>query len=505
MTGKLISKFFFFVVFICSALPLKAQLINHYWTQNFNSTSSLIGGAVVAGDGENSSIYYNPATIVEMEQGSNVSLAANLFSWNVYRNFNALGEGNNLYNTNFQVQPQFVSFTYKPPKGNVSYAFSVLTRIKEDLETDFASSKDYDVMPYYPGKEMYNSLFSYRNQYSDTWVGFGLGQKLNNGFSYGVTLFVSASGLTYHFGYSNTAYKFADSTYTQYDHSSIAQSTYEESIKFYQYRIISKLGLAYKHDKWRFGLVLTVPSVNVFSSGRTASRSQLQSNIRNQEGQLVSEYLIFSVQEKKQLTANYKYPFAASFGFIREFREGDQKLYFTMEYFNEIKPYTMVGAEVNPDITSPQVYDTMQNKDYLSFAYKADPIVNFAIGYSWKIKETLTFLNAFRTDFASVQNLSTADLNGYNFMKTAFYNIYHYSAGLNFTFKKNTFIAGGEFSFGYTGNQNQIANFNNPVEYNPATGVALQGPQQNSAYLRYYGVSIYISATLNFISKKDKE
>jgi hypothetical protein len=158
----------FFISFIFIGLNLNGQLINHYWTQNFNSTSSLIGGAVVAGDGENSSIYYNPATIVEMEKGSNVSLAANLFSWNVYRNYNALGTGNNLYNTNFQVQPQFISFTYKPPKGNVSYAFSVLTRIKEDLETDFANSQEYDVLPNLPGKEMYNSLFTYRNQYSDT-------------------------------------------------------------------------------------------------------------------------------------------------------------------------------------------------------------------------------------------------------------------------------------------------------------------------------------------------
>jgi hypothetical protein len=492
------------LVFLFS-LSSQAQLINHYWTQNFNSTSSLIGGAVVAGDGDNSSIYYNPATIVEMEKGSNVSLAANLFSWNVYRNYNALGNGNNLFNTNFQVQPQFVSFTYKPPKGNVSYAFSVLTRIKEDLETEFTKSQDYDVLPSFPGKEMYTGAFSYRNQYSDTWVGLGLGQQLKNGFSYGVTLFVSASGLIYHFGYTNAVYKFNDSTNSSYDNSSVSQSAYEESIKFYQYRIISKLGLAFKHDKWRFGLVVTVPSLNVFSSGRVASRSQVQSNIRNEEGQLVSDYVIFSTQKAKQLTANYKYPFAASFGLIREFRDSRQKLYFTMEYFNGIKPYSLVGADVDPNITSPQVYDTMQNKNYLSFAYKADPIFNFALGYSWKIKDGLTFLNAFRTDFTSVQNLTSAELNGYNFMKTATYNVYHYSAGLNFTFKKNTFIAGGEFSFGYTDKKAQIANFNDPVEYNPDTGVALQGPQQNTAYLRYYGVSVYISATLNFISKKNKE
>jgi len=55
------------IVFIFCNTHLGAQLINHYWIQNFNSVSSLIGGAVVAGDGDNSSIYYNPATIVEMQ------------------------------------------------------------------------------------------------------------------------------------------------------------------------------------------------------------------------------------------------------------------------------------------------------------------------------------------------------------------------------------------------------------------------------------------------------
>ena len=308
MTGKQGLKVFFLILFFCGSFTLRAQLINHYWTQNFNSTSSLIGGAVVAGDGDNSSIYYNPATIVEMEKGSNVSLAANLFSWNVYRNYNALGTGNNLFNTNFQVQPQFVSFTYKPPKGSVSYAFSVLTRVKEDMETEFAKSQDYDVLPYFPGKEMYSGIFSYRNQYSDTWVGLGLGQQLKNGFSYGITLFVSASGLIYHYMYSTTAYQFNDSINNN-NNSSIALNSYEESIKFYQYRIISKFGLAYKHDKWRFGLVVTVPSLNVFSSGRTASRSQIQSNIRNEDGQLISDYMIFSAQEKKHSTIFFQYIF----------------------------------------------------------------------------------------------------------------------------------------------------------------------------------------------------
>lgn len=482
-----------------------AQLINHYWTQNFNSLSSLIGGAVVAGDGDNSSIYYNPATITEMQKGSNVSVAANLFVWNIYRNYNTLGTGNNLDNTNFQVQPQFASYSYTPPKGNISYAASILTRMKEDLETEYASSMEYDLLPAIPGNEIYNTTFSYRNKYVDTWIGFGFGQKLKHGFSYGATLFVSATTLIYHMGHSATLYKFIDTTFNTPNPSIISQSSYFESINFYQYRLIAKIGLSYELQNWRFGLVVTLPSINVFTSGRQASRTELQSNIHDTTGQRIPDYQIFSAQKKSQLKANFKYPFAVSFGFIGSFRNATQKLFFTMEYFNGIKPYSMVTAEINPNITSPSVYESLAIKDYLSYHYKADAVLNIAVGYSWRLNKNLKFLNAFRTDFTYLDNLDSEQIGGYNYMKTTNFNIYHYSAGLNFSFKNNNVIAGGQFSYGSKNNMSQIANFSDPVEYDPETGNALQGPIQNNAYIKYYGVSIYISATLNFISKKNQK
>lgn len=493
-----------FSVFVLTGTGVSAQLINHYWTQNFNSLSSLVGGAVVAGDGDNSSIYYNPATIIEMDKGSNVSVAANLFVWNIYRNYNSLGKGNNLDNTNFQVQPQFASYTYTPPKKGISIAATILTRLKEDFETSYANSELYDVLPNLPGNEIYNTAFTYRNKYVDTWVGVGMGQKLKHGFSYGVTLFVSASTLIYHYGHDASVYRFSDTT-TNNEMGIVSSSSYFESMQFYQYRLIAKMGLAYKIKNWRLGLVLTLPSINVFTSGRRASRTQSQVNIHDSAGQNIPDYQIFSAQEKSQLKANFKYPFAVSFGFIGTFKQGDQKLYFTAEYFDGIPPYSMLNAEVNPNITSPGVYEALPNKNYLSYYYKADQVFNVAIGYSWKLKDNLSFINALRTDFTFVNDLSTEQLDGYNFMKTTDFNIYHYSAGLNFHFKNNNIIAGGQFSFGYKNDLEPIVNFNDPIEYNQETGTALVGPQNNEAYSRYYGVSIYISATLNFISKKNQE
>lgn len=163
----------------------------------------------------------------------------------------------------------------------------------------------------------------------------------------------------------------------------------------------------------------------------------------------------------------------------------------------------MIDAEINPYITSPSKYESLPNKDYLSYAFKADPVFNVVVGYSWTLNNNFRFVNALRTDFTSIQSINSEELDGYNYIKTENFNIYHYSAGLNFTFKNNNVTAGGEFSFGAKNNIQQMVNFQDPIEYNPENGSALLGPLTNEAYIRYYGISIYISATLNFFNPKD--
>jgi len=87
--------------------------MNHYWSLNFNSQSSLLSGAVVAGDGGNTSIYFNPSTISEIKNGGNLSFAASLFTWGVYYFKDALGTNIDMTNVSFNVQPQFLSYSYR--------------------------------------------------------------------------------------------------------------------------------------------------------------------------------------------------------------------------------------------------------------------------------------------------------------------------------------------------------------------------------------------------------
>jgi hypothetical protein len=113
-------------------------------------------------------------------------------------------------------------------------------------------------------------------------------------------------------------------------------------------------------------------------------------------------------------------------------------------------------------------------------------------------------MNAIRTDFSSTNVANLGNYAKYNTIKTTFYNIYHYSAGVEFAIKRNKFIAGGDFAFGYQKNVQQIANFSTPVEYEEQSGRALQGPIENTMDVYYFGLSVYIGATLNFSKKEAK-
>ncbi len=503
MSGRVIKIIFLFTVLL-STQTVPAQIMNYYWSTNFNSISSLLGGAVVAGEGDNASIYYNPATIAEAEQGSNFSLTSSLFTYYTYTYKDALGDGTKLYTDYFIAQPPFISYTYRP-KSDSKFRLSaaVLTRVKEDINMVSAHSKYYDVLHNLPGEEKYNSLFNYRNSYIDTWVGVAFAQQVTEGFSYGVSLFVSEASIKYRYRYATSAYSVNDTLDPEiYPQSQrIAEGTYEEAFKFTDYRLIFKVGVLYKSGSWRFGLNLTTPSVYLFSSGKQAIRAELVSNISLSNDDFLPDYQIFDGQTDNQLKTDIKLPLSISIGFIKEFGDNKKRLYFTAEFYKRIKSYKMISAEINDDITDDQIYELLENKDWLSFAYATRSFFNVALAYSWRIRKGREFLNSFRTDLTSIRNADMGEYSHYNVIKTVDYNRFHYAAGLKFNIKKSNFIAGGELSFAYNNNIKQIANFTDPVELNTKDNRVLQGEIKNDMSIMYWGFSVYIGATLNFIQK----
>jgi len=505
--------FLLFIAIITTSVS-HGQLLNHYWSQNFNSQSSLLSGAVVAGDGGNTSIYFNPATISEIKQGANLSFAATLFTWGVYYFDNALGNNSDMTNISFNVQPQFLSYSYRRKDSKFAFAFTALTRTKERFDFNYYDSENIDVIESIPGKERYNASYKYYLDYSDNWFGIASAYDASERFKVGASLFISSCYISYENTINTIAYSTTDTLWVNGvpNPSLVSEGLYTESIKFTDYRIIAKLGFSYTIDKWRFGLNFTSPSLSVYSSGKQAYRKQAMSNITNPDNEeFMPGYAIVNGQSDNNISAIDKFPFSVSFGFIYDVKGSANRLYFTMEYFSAIQPYKMINAPINNDITSNIIYDNLENKDWLSVVNVARPILNVAVGYRWKLSNNLMFLNGFRTDFNNINNADYKEYSNYNKLNTTDLNIYHYNGGVQFYFlKKYLLVAGGEFSFGYDTNQQQMANFTNPVEFypvgdNPVDGIVLQGQLENNMDVYYFGLNIYLSATFKFGGSKVNE
>ncbi len=481
--------------------------MNHYWALNFNSQSSLLSGAVVAGDGGNTSIYFNPSTISEMENGTNLSFAASLFTWGVYRFKDALGTDISITNVSFHVQPQFMSFSFRPKKSKFAFAFTALTRMKERFDINYYNSEEIDIIASNPGIENYDVAFRYYLEYTDNWFGMASSYDVSEKFKIGLSLFLSSSYISYRTTTNTIAFSPNDTTWVNGvpNPGPVSEGLYTESFKFTDYRLIAKLGFSYVIERWRFGLNITTPSLSLFSSGKEAYRKYRMANITNPDNdEFMPGYVIVNGQTGKDITTRIKVPFSISFGFIYEVDSDENRLYFTMEYFAGIKPYLLVDAPVREDITSQIVYDQLQNKDWLSVADVAKPILNVAIGYRWKINNDLMVLSGLRTDFNNINNADYKDYSSYNKINSTDINIYHINGGIQFYFlKKHLLVAGGELSFGYDKDKEQMANFSDPVEYNSEDHRILMGPLEDKMDIYYFGFNIYLTATFN-LSKNDE-
>jgi hypothetical protein len=106
-------------ILIISILLLSIKSLaqdTHYWTQQFGSKSSLLGGAVVGGVRDNSSIYYNPGAM-SLVDSSTVSVSATGYQYESLKLQNGAGVGIDLSSSKTSIIPLIITGTYKFKKN----------------------------------------------------------------------------------------------------------------------------------------------------------------------------------------------------------------------------------------------------------------------------------------------------------------------------------------------------------------------------------------------------
>lgn len=479
-----------------------------YWSTNLNEESSLLAGAVVGGGAGVGAIYYNPA-LISANTKSNLSINANLFTIEFNRIENALGDNFDLKNTRFLAEPRFLSYILKSHKiEGLSYEFIAMG--KENFFVNLSSSTDsqIDILTHLPGEERYYASYKYRNQYISYWLGAGTSYKFKNDISIGISMFGMVKTLNYSNNLSINAQPLSDSIeiggipIPYY----VASSSSDSYLKFENYRLLWKIGLAYKKNQIKIGFNITTPSVNVFSSGKVDSGKEQTGNIMYpDEAKFMPDYLVADEQVKDDVSVNYKDPFSIAMGIEYTFPSNKQFVYFTAEYFSRIRPYKFVTAQENSNSTIPSVYEGLMPKDWLSYVSGAKPILNIALGYKWELNQDLLLLTGFKTDFSYMNNFDFEDFEEYNNLAVFDHNVYHFSGGLLYRFLGHRFFTGIQYSTGSRKGMEQLVNLSDPVEWNEIEQAALQGVRNNNMNYYYNGISLFLGVTFNFGNNSGKD
>jgi len=485
------------ILFLFLATQFAYGQSDHYWTQNFNTESSLLGGAVVGGYAGPSAIYYNPA-LINQEGKEKFALSANLFSFHSMKIENLVGEGTIYDNLVLKVQPKFISFSKSPKKNKkLTYGFAFLVPLTTDVRFNYLYDTVVDIIHRLDGLENYEGNIMYKSSYDDYYLGGGVSYKLSDRFTTGISGFFSLKSLKYRYATSLRAMQNSDTVYSQGipEPYYSAQRNSSEELTYSDLSLLFKIGFHYAsgNGNWGIGLKLSTPSLHIFGKGDVRKEYHRSNVFDNSADQFTPNLDFYSYQ----LDVNTKVKDPASIAFGLQFKTSNRKhtIYFTTEYFAAIDHYPVLQTTDSKIIGNIQIENVAEA---MTIYASAREVLNFGLGLKHKINENFTVNIGFKTDFNAMYEQREKSDNEYWYnprLSELYYDKFHFVAGPSVTLNRFGFILGLQYTMGRKDNLLQFYNLTDPVEYDPLTHRSLQGTYQNTMKIKYNELSIFFGIT----------
>jgi len=479
---------------------------DNYWSQNFNTRSSLLAGAVVGGNAGVSAVFYNPALITDIEH-NNLVLNVSLFSFRGLKLVNVFGEDITKKEFNFKVLPKFISYV-KSHKNNekINFEFSFLTRAFDEIEVNYTHLNQLELLQKPEGEEHYTAIIDMKRKYSDKWFGAGMSYKMSDRFSIGGSAFLSIKTMRYQFGYDLKSFPQTDTVIIDGEKAAYytaSQSLFEQ-LNYWHLSAILKLGLHYVFptNGWQMGMSFTLPSIGIYGEAQ-AVKSLSRSNVYDGTNEIwIKNFDITDAQNNRKVTI--KDPFSIALGVVREFGSKENSLSFTMEYFHRIDEYEIINSSTGKAVTTKQNLELIGDSKLLNFRWKADPILNVALGYAHVISPKFDLRGGVRTDFNARNNHRIVFTPQLPDMKIIHYDKFHITTGGTYFSTKVDVLLGLQYTFGRKKNQENLINLADPIEYNPSNDDALQGIRQNNMTVQHHEFSLFFGLTYSFTQKSSR-
>jgi hypothetical protein len=465
--------------FVGISILLNAQ-DHHPWAQQFGARATFLGGAVIAGLEDNSSIYYNPGAFAFIEE-SNLQINTDVYKYGDAIMRDGAGDGIDVISRRLSLYPQMVSglITRKPEKP-YRIGFAIITRHHANLDFNQRVDMLYDVVEENPGDEYYLGNIDIQNQMSENWAGICYSRKVGNGWGLGATAYLS---------YRNQRYLYSQSALTAWNDSlgvsRVASFRYYDAVRVNTIRSFVKLGLSYRRNGWRFGLTYTSPTLSIWGESRV-QRELAYFGLSNYQADAT-----YSDQQKRVPTV-VRQPHSMGLGVFHEM--GKVNMGFSMEYYNSLALYRMVKAEEREVVYPLSLSDGPT--DFLGFYHFSNQVLNFALGIEWWFTKRWQLHASIRTDFSTLRrlppDLRIAVIEKPQLIYPAI-DLYHGAMGVSFHRNSATLSFGLSYGYGFANEVRQLVDFASPKFPNQ-----ILGNVDDTARLSSNSLSILVGYTYFF-------
>jgi hypothetical protein len=402
------------------SLPIWSQ-DSHYWTNQYGTRATLLGGAVIGSVLDLSATYYNPGGLSLIDKPGTL-MAAKVMQ---YPRVDLVGGGPDsvsLHSFAPGPAPTLLAGTIRL-RGLHKHllAYSYLARQDAKLGVSVSEAGHRDIFPDVPGEEDFVTQFRLDQKIAEHWFGLTWSYKASKHIGIGVTQYLAVRS---HWSTLQESIE----TRTQANHIAMAFGSRQYS--YLNFRTLWKIGVAADFKDLTLGLTLTTPSLDINGNGTTGMNSTLAGLDTNGDG-VPDDYL--AADYRDGLDSHFQTPMSLAAGMTFKIRK--IRVYWSAEWFAPLDTYTVLDAE---EFTAQSSGETLST----DVTYELAPVLNFGMGLEWFYSSHFKGYGSFTTDYSAKKVGTTTNLS------RADWDIFHIVTGGEVTFKKSSFTVGLGYSFG---------------------------------------------------------
>jgi hypothetical protein len=406
----------------CLALaPFARPQDSHYWTSQYGTRATLLGGAVIGSVLDLSGTYYNPGGMSLINDPQTL-MAAKVIQYPRVSLVGSDWESVPFNSASLAPAPSLVAGTFKlRGLSKHWFGYSYLSRQDVKLGVSVSSTGTRDILPDAPGTEKYATQFRLEEKMSEPWFGLTWSYKVRKNIGVGISQYIAVRT---HRASIQTLVEALDSE------NRVAMALGARQYYYQNIRILWKIGLAVDFKWATMGLTLTTPGLTLSGTGSTGVNSTVVALDMDGDGG-GDDFMAADYRDRQP--AAFRSPFSLAAGMTLKIQK--VRVYWSAEWFAPISPYTVVDAAEFAAQTTGEMLSTDVTQELAA-------VLNMGIGFEWIYSPRFKGYASFTTDESAKKpgtatNISLTD-----------WNIRHIMTGAEVAIKKSAVTFGLGYSFG---------------------------------------------------------